>query len=40
MEQEECRRKILSNDYADWVIDFPIAEFQQGIVGYPVFDYC
>ena len=38
-EIENCREKILSDDYADWVIDFELTEELQKLDTSGV-DYC
>ncbi len=39
MAVSSCGRKILSNDYVDWVIDFPLTEALQSFTE-PDSDYC
>ena len=39
MEELTCREKILSNDYADWIIDFPFTDELRSLAN-ENYDYC
>lgn len=39
MEEMTCRDKILSNDFTDWIIDFPFTDDLRRLVG-PEYEHC